>query len=40
MWNKIIGWFEAAGRARAAAEFARMGRHDIAQKIIMNDRIV
>jgi hypothetical protein len=37
MWQKIISWFERAGRARAAAEFARQGRHDLARKIMLGD---
>ena len=39
MWNKIIRFFERAGRARAAAEFARMGRHDIAKKIMLGEGV-
>jgi hypothetical protein len=38
MWQKIISWFEAAGRARAAAELARQGRHDLARKIILESK--
>ena len=37
MWNYIVSFFEKAGRARAAAEFARMGRHDIAKKIMLGE---
>lgn len=37
MWNFIVRFFEKAGRARAAAEFARMGRHDIARKIMLGE---
>ena len=37
MWNQIILFFERAGRARAAAEFARQGRHDIARKIMLGE---
>jgi len=37
MWLKIISWFERAGRARAAAEFARQGRHDLARKIMLGE---
>jgi hypothetical protein len=37
MWNRIIKFFEHAGRCRAAAEFARMGRHDIAKKIMLGE---
>jgi hypothetical protein len=38
MWQKIISWFEAAGRAKAAAELARQGRHDLAHKLIMEGK--
>lgn len=34
MWDKIIRWFENAGRARAAAELARQGKYDIARKLM------
>lgn len=37
MWSRILRWFENAGRARAAAEFARMGRHDLARKIMLGE---
>jgi hypothetical protein len=37
MWNMIIEFFEKAGRARAAAEFARQGRHDLAKKIMLGE---
>ena len=40
MWQKIIAWFERAGRARAAAEFARQGRHDLARKILLDEGAV
>jgi hypothetical protein len=33
-WN----FLESAGRARAAAEFARMGRHDLARNIMLGDK--
>ena len=33
-WN----FFESVGRARAAAEFARMGRHDLARNIMLGDK--
>jgi hypothetical protein len=39
MWNKIIQAFERAGRARAAAELARMGRHEDARRIIAGEQI-
>lgn len=34
MWKKLVKWFEAAGKARAAAELARQGKHDLARKMI------
>jgi hypothetical protein len=34
MWKRIVAFFEHVGRVRAAAEFARMGKHDIARKIM------
>jgi hypothetical protein len=37
MWNFIVRFFEKAGRARAAAEFARQGRHDLARKIMLGE---
>jgi hypothetical protein len=39
MWAKIVSFFEKAGRARAAAEFARQGRHDIARKIMLEETV-
>lgn len=30
-------FMESAGKARAAAEFARMGRHDLARNIMLGD---
>ncbi len=39
MWNRIIKFFEHAGRCRAAAEFARMGRRDIAKKIMLGEGV-
>jgi hypothetical protein len=40
MWKKIIQFFERAGRARAAAELARMGRHDLARKVLLGEGVV
>jgi hypothetical protein len=37
MWQRIIEFFERAGRVRAAAELARMGRHEEARKIMLGD---
>ena len=39
MWQKILKWFEDAGRARAAAELARQGRHDLACKIMLGENL-
>ena len=33
----IYNFFESIGRARAAAEFARLGRYDMAKKVMEND---
>jgi hypothetical protein len=33
-WN----FLESAGRARAAAEFARMGHYDLARNIMLGDK--
>jgi hypothetical protein len=38
IWNAIVRFFEAAGRARAAGEFSRLGRHDLAKKIMLEGR--
>jgi hypothetical protein len=35
MWHCIANFFERVGRARAAAELARQGHHDLARKIIL-----
>jgi len=37
MWQRIIEFFERAGKAKAAAELARMGRHEEARKIMLGD---
>lgn len=37
MWNKILNFFDRIARARAAAEFARMGRSDLARKIMLGE---
>jgi hypothetical protein len=39
MWNKILKAFENAGKCRAAAEFARMGRPDLARKIMLGEGV-
>ena len=31
----IVEFFECIGRSRAAAEFARLGRHDLAKNIML-----
>ena len=33
--RKIITILEEVGRARAAAEFSRMGRHDLAKNVML-----
>ncbi len=38
MWQKLLSWFEDVGTARAAAELARQGRHDLAQKMILEKK--
>lgn len=38
IWNKIVRFFEAAGRARAAAELSRHGHYDLARKIMLEER--
>ena len=35
MLQSIINFFETIGRCRAAAEFARLGRHDLAKEIML-----
>lgn len=35
MIQLIIDFFECIGRSRAAAEFSRMGRHDLAKDIML-----
>ena len=35
MLKSIINFFECLGRSRAAAEFARLGRHDLAKEIML-----
>jgi hypothetical protein len=39
MWQRIIALFERTGRARAAAELARQGRHDLARKIMLGENL-
>lgn len=34
MWNRVLNFFDRLGRARAAGEFMRMGRPDLAKKIM------
>jgi hypothetical protein len=35
MFKSIIKFFECVGRSRAAAEFVRMGRPDLAKKVMI-----
>lgn len=37
MWQRIIHFFERAGKARAVAELTRMGLHEEARKIMLGD---
>ena len=37
MLKSIIEFFESIGRARAAAEFARLGHYDMAKTVMEND---
>jgi hypothetical protein len=39
MWKRIVAFFEQVGRVRAASEFARMGKHDIARKILLGESV-
>lgn len=33
-WNFLVGWADALGRARAAAELSRQGQHRAAKDLI------
>jgi hypothetical protein len=35
MWTKFLKWCEDVGTARAAAELARNGHHELARKMIL-----
>lgn len=35
IWNKIMNTFELIGSSRAAAELARLGRHEEANRLIL-----
>ena len=37
MFNAIIEFFEAIGKARAAATLTRMGHHELAKKVMSSD---
>lgn len=37
MINKIIAWFERVGRAKAAAELSRLGYHDAAKNLMLDN---
>jgi|TARA_B110000503_G_C6931372_1_gene322962 hypothetical protein len=37
MFNAIIEFFEAIGKARAAATLARMGHYELAKKVMSSD---
>ena len=34
MWDFFVDWADALGRARAAAELTRQGRHQAARELI------
>jgi len=38
MLKKIMNWFERVGTARAAAELSRQGYHDLARKMMLENR--
>ena len=37
MFNTIIEFFEALGKARAAAVLTRMGHHELAKKVMSSE---
>ncbi len=37
MWKRFTAWFEDIGRARAAAELVRQGKHELARKVILKE---
>jgi len=37
MFNTIIEFFEALGRARAAATLARLGHYELAKQLMLSD---
>jgi hypothetical protein len=37
MWNRVMSFFDHYTRARAAAEMVRMGRPELARKILLGD---
>ena len=37
VWNFIADVFDGVARARAATHFSRMGRNDLARKILLKD---
>ena len=38
MLNAICEFFESLGKARAAAQLASLGRHDLAKQIMLGDK--
>jgi hypothetical protein len=37
IWGNIVGFLQAFGRARAAAELARLGRYEEARRLYEQD---
>ncbi len=37
IWNYLIGMADGLARARAASQFTRMGRNDLAREIMLKD---
>lgn len=35
IWNYLVDLADSLARARAAAEFTRLGRHDLAREIML-----
>lgn len=39
IWNFLVDMADSVARARAAATFTRMGRHDLAREIMIRDDV-
>lgn len=37
IWKYLVDLAESVGRAKAATEFSRMGRHDLARQVMLKD---